>query len=381
MQYSRFKERLVPMTEPLNPDQLRSFTPLNVLSEQQWRELRGQLVPQPLLAGQLLFRQGDQARNTCFLLSGELLLRDGEGREERLQAGSEASCHPLSPSLPRQHEVRALSDASVLVLDSATLSRLLTWRLAYQDLLLDLGSTGDDIEWLERLLENPLFAKVPPANVRAMLERLHPIDLPAGSRVLVEGEAGDCCYFLKSGRAEVFRGDESGRQVLAELEVGACFGEEALLSDQPRNATVTLIEPGVVLRLDRQDFFALLKAPVVDEVSFGEAARLLSAGAQWLDVRLLAEYEQAHAPQALNMPLHLLRLKVRLLDRERVYLCYCDSGKRSASAVFLLSQLGFRVYTLRDGLDALPAIQRSALLCESGPGYLARSGGRTERSS
>ena len=139
------------MTEPLNPEQLRSFTPLNVLSEQQWRELRPQLVPQHLLAGQLLFRQGDQARTTYYLLSGELLLRDAVGGEERLQAGSEASCHPLSPSLPRQHEVRALSDASVLMLDSANLSRLLTWRLAYHDLLLDLGSNGDDVEWLERL--------------------------------------------------------------------------------------------------------------------------------------------------------------------------------------------------------------------------------------
>lgn len=368
------------MTEPLNPEQLRSFTPLNVLSEQQWRELRGQLVPQPLLAGQLLFRQGDQARTTYYLLSGELILRDIDGGEQRLVAGSEASCHPLSPNLPRLHEVLALSDASVLALDSATLARLLNWRLAYQDLLLDLGGSGEDVEWLERLLENPLFSKVPPANVRAMLDRLRPIDLPAGSRVLVEGESGDCCYFLKSGRAEVLRGSDGGRQVLAELEVGTCFGEEALLSDQPRNATVTLIEPGVVLRLDRQDFFALLKAPVVDEVSFGEAARLLSAGAQWLDVRLQAEYEQAHAQQALNMPLHLLRLKVRLLDKGRTYLCYCDSGKRSASAVFLLSQLGFTAYALREGLDALPALQRGALLCESGPGYLARSGGRTERS-
>ena len=368
------------MSEPLNPEQLRSFTPLNVLSEQQWRALRAQLVPQPLLAGQLLFRQGDQARTTYYLLSGELLLRDAEGRDECLQAGSQASCHPLSPSLPRQHEARALTDVSVLALDSANLDGLLTRRLAYQDLLLDLGDGGEDVEWLERLLETPLFAKVPPANVRAMLERLRPIDLPAGSRVLSEGEEGDCCYFLKSGRAEVFRGSVSDRQVLAELEIGACFGEEALLSDQPRNATVTLIEAGVVLRLDRQDFFALLKAPVVDEVSFGEAARLLSAGAQWLDVRLQAEYEQAHAQQALNMPLHLLRLKVRLLQPGRTYLCYCDSGKRSASAVFLLSQFGFRAYALRDGVDALPLVQREALLCENGPGYLARSGGRTERS-
>ena len=67
------------------------------------------------------------------------------------------------------------------------------------------------------------------------------------------------------------------------------------------------------------------------------------------------------------MPLHLLRLKARLLDREKAYLCYCDSGKRSASAVFLLSQLGFKAYALRDGLDALPAIQRDALLCETAP--------------
>ncbi|MBX9753749.1 MAG: cyclic nucleotide-binding domain-containing protein [Pseudomonadaceae bacterium] len=368
------------MSEPLNPEQLRSLTPLNALSEQQWRELRSQLVPQHLLAGQLLFRQGDKARHTYYLLSGTLLLRDEAGLEHELQAGTEASCHPLSPSLPRLHEVRALTDVSLLVLDSATLTRLLTWRSAYHDLLLELASTGEDIDWIERLLENPIFNRVPPSNVRAMLERLQRLELLSGSSVLSEGEIGDCCYFLKSGRAEVIRGAGSAHQVLAELEVGACFGEEALLADLPRNASVTMLEDGVVLRLDRQDFFALLKAPVVDEVSFGEATRLLTAGAQWLDVRLQQEYEHTHAQQALNMPLHLLRLKARLLDKTHTYLCYCDSGKRSASAVFLLSQLGYQAYALRDGLDALPAVQRGALLCEHGSGYLARSGGRTERS-
>ncbi|WP_437881396.1 cyclic nucleotide-binding domain-containing protein [Pseudomonas sp. LRF_L74] len=369
------------MIEPLNPEQLRSFTPLNVFSEQQWRELRGQLVPRPYLAGQLLARLGDQARTTFYLLSGELSLRDADGLEQRQQAGSPISCHPVSPGLPRQHEIRALSDVSVLALDSVQLGRMLTWRLSYQDLLLELGGAGEELEWLARLLENPLFAKVPPGNVRTMLGRLQTHELPAGSRILTEGEVGDRCYFLKSGRAEVMADHGSSSQVLAELEVGACFGEEALLSDQPRNASVTLIEDGVVLSLDRQDFFALLKAPVVDELSLGEATRLLASGAQWLDVRLLEEYERAHAPQSLNMPLHLLRLKTRLLDKSRPYLCYCDSGRRSASAVFLLSQLGFSAYALRDGVDALPAVQRDALLCESGPGYLARSGGRVDRSN
>ncbi len=368
------------MSEPLQPEQLRSLTPLNVLSDQQWRELRSQLVPQPLLAGQLLFRAGDQARQTYYLLSGELELRSESGAAEQLVAGTPASCHPLSPALPRRHAVRALTDASVLALDSETLARMLTWRSACQDLLLELDQDGQDVEWLEHLLDNPLFAKVPLANVRSMLDRLQLLELPAGSRVLQEGELGDCCYFLKSGRAEVIRGADSQQQVLAELEVGACYGEEALLAERPRNATVTLIEAGQVLRLDRQDFFELLKAPVVAEVGLGEAARLLAAGGQWLDVRQQEEYERAHALQSLNMPLHLLRLKTRLLDPQRTYLCYCDSGKRSAAAVYLLSQLGFRAYALRDGLDALPAVQRDALLCETGAGYLARSGGRTERS-
>src|SRR5690606_37189512 len=149
---------------------------------------------------------GDQARLTYYLLAGELQLQSRTGEVEQLRAGSEASCHPLSPSLPRLHEARALSDASVLAIDSATLARLVTWRLAYQDLLLALQNSGGEVEWLERLLENPLFGKVPPANVQAMLERLQLLELKAGTRVLEEGEAGDCCYFLRSGRAEVIRG-------------------------------------------------------------------------------------------------------------------------------------------------------------------------------
>ncbi|MFC5695120.1 cyclic nucleotide-binding domain-containing protein [Pseudomonas sp. GCM10022186] len=367
------------MGEPLKPQQLRSLVPLNALSEEQWRELRPQLLPQPLLAGQLLFRRGDQARLTFYLLSGELLLRDAEGVESRLEAGSETSCHPISPSLPRLHEARALRDCALLAIDSATLAHQLTWRSAHQDLLLELAQE-EGHDWLESLLASPLLGRVPPANVRSMLERLQRVEFAAGSQVVNEGEAGDCCYFLQSGRAEVIRGGGSDRQLLAELEVGACFGEEALLGDCARNASVTLLEDSVLQRLDRADFLELLKAPVVDQVGLGEAVRLLGNGGQWLDVRLQEEYERAHAPQALNMPLHLLRLKARLLDRGTTYLCYCDSGKRSASAVFLLSQLGYRAYALRDGLDALPAVQRDALVSEAGAGYLVRSGGRIERS-
>lgn len=363
----------------LQSEQLRSLVPLNALSEAQWRELRPSLRIESLLAGQALLRQGDCDQQHYYLLSGEVELLDAQGQREIVMAGSLPGCHPLSPTVPRQHTARAVTDITYLRLDSAQLDRLISWREAYQDLLLQ-QADGESQQWLESLLHSPLFRRVPVANVRPLLASMQRLEMPAGSHVIVQGDLGDCCFFLCRGRAEVIRDSDSDRQVLAELGEGACFGEEALLSELPRNATVTLLEDSLLLRLDKKNFIAYLRAPMVADVSFGEAVRLLAQNAQWLDVRLQDEYEQGHAHRAVNMPLHLLRLKARLLNPELTYLCYCDSGKRSETAVFLLGELGLKAYTLRGGLNALPAVQRDALICEVGAGYLLRSGGRIEQS-
>jgi rhodanese-related sulfurtransferase len=365
------------MNKPLHPDQLRNLVPLDGLSPRQLWELRVRIAPLVLTAGQVL-QLGSTAATRHYLMSGSLLLSDSDGQQTRLVAGTPAALHSLAVS--QLDEVRALEDCQLLTVDGAELERLLSWRQALHDVLLQLSMDGEDSEWLERLLENPLFAQVPPANIRSMLSRLVEIDSPVGQTLIREGEAGDCCYFLKSGRAQVLKAAGSGEQLLAELEPGACFGEEALLEERPRNASVAMIEDGSVLRLARADFLELLKAPVVSDVDLDSVADLLGCGAQWLDVRLLDDYEQGHAMQALHMPLHLLRLKTRLLNPQRPYLCYCESGKRSANAVFLLTQLGFTAYALRGGLDALSAEDRAALLWERGSGYLARSDGRIERS-
>ncbi|MBK3869778.1 cyclic nucleotide-binding domain-containing protein [Pseudomonas stutzeri] len=366
------------MNRPLHPDQLRKLVPLDGLSPRQLWQVRTRLIPCQLGAGQVLERDLGRGETHDYLLSGRLLLTGSDGQQTLLHAGTPAALHRLSLSLPG--EVRALDDCLLLSIDSGELERLLSWRQALQDVLLELSMEGEVEAWLERLLENPLFAQVPPVNIRSMLNRLVSIESTAGQALLREGEAGDCCYFLKSGRAQVLKNADNGRQLLAELEPGACFGEEALLEDCARNASVVMIEDGCVLRLDRADFLELLKAPVVAEVGLDEVADLLGCGAQWLDVRQLEDYERGHAMQALHMPLHLLRMKTRLLDPQRTYLCYCESGKRSANAVFLLTQLGFCAYALRGGLDALGMEDRAALLWECGSGYLARSDGRIERS-
>mgnify|MGYP002338726108 CR=1 FL=1 len=103
---------------------------------------------------------------------------------------------------------------------------------------------------------------------------------------------------------------------------------------------------------DRDDFDELLREPVVTTLAPAEARRRVEEdGAKWLDVRTPDEYEQAHLQGATNMPLNVLRLKSRMLDPGRSYIACCDTGRRSASAAFLLQNAGLDVYVLEGGLQ------------------------------
>ncbi len=196
----------------------------------------------------------------------------------------------------------------------------------------------------------------------------------AGEVVIRQGEIGDCCYFIKEGSVAVLRaGHERGRsEVIAELGIGRCFGEDALVNEAPRNASVVMRNNGVLMRLEKQDFFLLLKSPIVKTLGLGEIDRELVGGAVLLDVRSQEEFERVHAEGALNMPLNILKLKSRLLDPQTRYIAYCNSGRRSSAAAYLLGEEGFEVTVLRGGYETLPLPQRLRFLSAGDVAYLAR---------
>ena len=139
---------------------------------------------------------------------------------------------------------------------------------------------------------------------------------------------------------------------LAELSEGASFGEEALIAEATRNATVTAVTEGKLMRLSKADFQELLKEPVMDTLGREDAEAMVRDGkATWLDVRTETEAEQKAMPGAVNVPLYLLRVKVRQLPRDRTYVIYCDTGKRSQAAAFLLNERGYDVRVLAGGLE------------------------------
>jgi rhodanese-related sulfurtransferase len=171
-----------------------------------------------------------------------------------------------------------------------------------------------------------------------------------GQVVIREGDEGDYYYVIETGKCLVERNVGGVAMKLAELKSGDPFGEEALVANAKRNATVTMLSEGSLLRLAKDDFNELLRKPLLHGVTMEQARGKIAGGGQWVDVRYPSEYQYEKLPGAINIPLSEIRNAVKVLDKGREYVLYCQSGRRSSAAAFLLAQRGFRAYVLDGGL-------------------------------
>lgn len=102
-----------------------------------------------------------------------------------------------------------------------------------------------------RLPHFPIFSDLGPEAFVALTEALQVTRLATGETVVTEGDVGTAFFVIATGRLVVKKRDEKGDQVvLAHLGEGEFFGEMALLSAAPRNATVIAEEPTEVLVLE-----------------------------------------------------------------------------------------------------------------------------------
>jgi rhodanese-related sulfurtransferase len=242
--------------------------------------------------------------------------------------------------------------------DNNHLDLLLTWgqNASYKVTEIDNGAEeADDGDWMTHMLRSSIFHRIPASNIQAVFIKMEALPVHAGDVVITQGDEGDYYYYIKQGRAMVTRLTKTGQTIkLAELEAGSSFGEEALISDSKRNANVAMLTDGVLMRLAKADFASLLKEPVLESLNYEEAQKQVDSGAAvWLDVRLESEHKNAALPGSINVPLFMLRLKTASLDRNKKYIVYCDTGRRSSSAVFLLTERGFDAYLLKGGLMAI----------------------------
>ncbi|KKQ70633.1 MAG: cAMP-binding protein [Candidatus Peregrinibacteria bacterium GW2011_GWC2_39_14] len=107
----------------------------------------------------------------------------------------------------------------------------------------------------------PLFAAMSDEEIQKILSVAVLQFFPLNYTVIKEGDPGDAMYIIKKGNVEIFKGSEElavHTTNMAVLSAGDVFGEMALVSDRPRNATARTIEECEIFVLKKSDFDALL---------------------------------------------------------------------------------------------------------------------------
>lgn len=343
-------------SEAVDPAVFSNYVPLNALRPDSTRELVKKAQISQARAGEYLFKAGEQAKVAVYVMSGEVALEDASGKVlGRVVGGTPDSFHRLAHQSPRKVSAKCVKEVRYMSVDASLLDVMLTWD---QTGTFEVGelSAQQEVEsgdWMGKLLQMPTFQQVPPSNLQAMFMRMQEVTVEPSQVIVRQGDDGDYFYVIMEGRCMVTREQAAGQKPvkLAELEHGSCFGEEALISDTKRNATITMMTRGKLMRLGKDDFRQLLNDPLSRKISFTDAEKLVKSGkAKWLDVRLPSEFQNHNLPGSVNMPLYLLRMKLNALDAKTAYIAVCDTGRRSSVAVFVLTQKGYEAYVLDKGI-------------------------------
>lgn len=333
---------------------LNNYQPLGTLNPENLKEIYTKLKIIEIPKGDNIFIQGDAHDDHIYLHQGTVDLVEQGHVIKTLVAGTTETRTALAHIIPRNFTAIAKSKVIVFTVDSDLLDMMLTWGQTGTFQVEELD-TKEDGDWMSRILNTEAFRRIPPANIQAIFTSLEDIHTRVGDVIIKQGDPGDYFYIMKSGRCMVTRKmpGQDKEIKLAELEAGASFGEEALISDVERNASIVMLSDGVLSRLSKQQFLELLNEPMLDTVNYTTAKARVEAGeAEWLDVRLPAEHQSVHIKGCKHIPLIFLRMKVNTLDTDKNYILYCDTGRRSSSASYILNERGFNTSVLENGLKS-----------------------------
>ncbi|MDY0092729.1 MAG: cyclic nucleotide-binding domain-containing protein [Candidatus Vecturithrix sp.] len=116
----------------------------------------------------------------------------------------------------------------------------------------------------------PLFSFLDPIERRKIAEHLSPINIRKGATIITEGEIGDSMYIIKSGQVGVYTTlmEDDGVSViktdqerlhLATMQEGDFFGEQALITNEPRSATIIALTDIQLLKFTKHDLAVVVK--------------------------------------------------------------------------------------------------------------------------
>lgn len=355
---------------------LFKFHPFSELAPEYIERIANASELHSVAKGKIVFQRGKSLPNLYYLVDGDISLVDASFESASLSAQDAASQFALNELNPSKASAVAASNVTILAVERRQLDLIMaasesspelevsvsgnlvggsmvTEEINYLDAYTIEQSQSqaavEQQDWMSRLLDSPLFNSVPAANIQKLFTRFESVSLEAGETIVEEGQEGDYFYVLASGSAKVIpaTGD------IVPLETGDYFGEEALVGDTTRNATVLMTTKGVAMRLSKGDFITLLQEPLFRYVEL-EQLPDFEPQLEILDVRLPVEHRHFSVRGSKNIALRKLRSQLKALDPGLTYVITDDGGSRSKVAVQLMVQSGLSAVILNNSNRGYP---------------------------
>lgn len=220
----------------------------NHLDQKAVKQVLDAFFPVEKVDGDVIINQGDQGDNFYIVDSGVVeIFKDGEKVMTCTEAMSFGEL-ALMYNAPRAATVKAAAETKLWALDRITFKLLLM-----------------DTTIKQRSMYVGFLTQVPILESLSDYERLQVADalkaktFNEGEVVITQGDEGDSFYIIEEGEAICTKSTDGGApEEVGRLSSGAYFGEIALMSSRPRQATVTAATELTVLQMDRQTFVRVM---------------------------------------------------------------------------------------------------------------------------
>jgi len=338
---------------------IERFRPLSDVSPKYHSQLADTLSIKQVNNGDPIIRKSNNPDISHFLIEGSIEIRQSFDHRFSISHDSPQCQFSLESQLEERGSVKATQDCTVLVVNTQKLDGFLEssqeMTMTYLDeehLSLETETMIDDDfneDWDDVFIRSPLAENLPSMIIHQLFSQIEDTQVNSGECIVKSHSMGDYFYVIKQGIAEVQTAPKGPfKGITIELTAGNYFGDEALVADTIRNASVTMLTDGVLGRLDVDKFDSLIKqhlvTPVTNDIINNEG------DAQVIDVRLPVEYRNNHREGSENIPISALRHQMKNLRQPLLYIVSPANDSRSVLATYLLRQAGFKAYLWSDAV-------------------------------
>ncbi len=336
---------------------IKQFSPINQIDRKYHSQLSGHLRLQTFDKGELIVRKTGSSKLMHFLVEGSIEIRESFDKRHLHHASDSHNEDSIESRLASRCNVKASEDCLVLVANTEHIDQLLTWGQDYTIFYLDEGDVSiadtdmidDDYheDWDNVFIRSKLASHLSNSVIHEIMSQLEDVIVAAGEPIVKANSYGDYFYVIKKGRAIVetatdgpFKGERF------QLNPGHYFGDEALVAETTRNATVSMASDGVLGRLNIELFNQLIKQHLISTISQGFESQ--QEEIRIIDVRHPVEYQQGHVNGSDNIPISFLRQKMTEFKDSLMYVVTPANDRRAELATYIMRQAGFKAFHLSD---------------------------------